>query len=84
MTPTAFRRIPLLLAALAIAACAAPEPKAPNVNLSGYPPAFKDGYVDGCASARSAFSTRKDEQRFRSDSQYAQGWRDGHDICGRR
>lgn len=83
MTTTVLRTL-LLLAALALAACAAPEPRTPNVNLSGYPPAFKDGYLDGCSSARSTFSTKKDERRFKSDSQYAQGWRDGHDICSKR
>jgi hypothetical protein len=67
--------------------CAAQTPSrasapAPNVNLSGYPPAFQAGYVDGCASVRSA--PKRDEDRFKSDAQYAQGWRDGNDICKSR
>lgn len=61
-----------------------PGPAAPNVNLAGYPQAFKEGYGDGCASARMLLGKRKDERRFKSDSQYAQGWRDGYDICRRR
>ena len=57
-----------------------PAPR-PNVNLTGYPPAFQDGYSDGCASARAA--RKRDETRFKSDVQYAQGWRDGNSICRR-
>lgn len=70
-----------------LAACAGvgtPSPRrAPNVNLSGYSPAFREGYLDGCETARALIGVRKDERRFKSDPQYAQGWRDGHDICGR-
>ncbi|MBC7944864.1 MAG: hypothetical protein H7X91_06315 [Burkholderiales bacterium] len=56
--------------------------KTPGVNLSGYPPSFRDGYADGCNAAKSGRSTR-DEARFKSDPQFAQGWRDGFGICGR-
>ena len=74
-----------LAASGALVACATQQPGAQryaNVNLNGYPPAFKDGYADGCASA-GAGRVRNDA-RFKSDSQYAQGWRDGFDICGPR
>ncbi len=54
----------------------------PQVNLSGYPPAFRDGYTDGCAS--SGGTLRRDEQRYQSDPQYKYGWHDGKDVCGRR
>ena len=73
----------LLLAVLGASACA-PRPPAPNVNLGGYPPAFREGYLDGCKSARSTLSTLRDEARFKADSMYASGWSDGHDICTRR
>ncbi|MEO7728397.1 MAG: hypothetical protein ABIS45_14175 [Burkholderiales bacterium] len=53
------------------------------MNLTGYSPAFRTGYTDGCASVGTAARTR-DEPRFKSDSDYAQGWRDGNDICRRR
>lgn len=56
--------------------------KAPGVNLSGYPPSFRDGYADGCNAAKSRRSTR-DEARFKSDPQFAQGWQDGFGICSR-
>jgi hypothetical protein len=54
----------------------------PQVNLSGYPPAFRDGYTDGCAS--SGGTLRRDEQRYQSDPQYKYGWHDGKDVCSRR
>ena len=56
--------------------------QSPSVNLSGYPAAFRDGYSDGCASARGGL--RRDEPRYKSDGQYALGWRDGYDICKTR
>jgi hypothetical protein len=58
-------------------------PPPPSVNLAGFPPAFRDGYAAGCDSAR-AHATRRDEARFKADRQYAGGWRDGFDACGRR
>ena len=61
---------------------APPPVKAPAVNLSGFPPEFRAGYGDGCASVNAA--RRRDEARFKSDTQYAQGWRDGYDICRRQ
>lgn len=73
-----------LIAVVLLGACASQQPATPNVNLAGYPQAFKDGYADGCATARAAIGTRKDEARFAADAQYAQGWRDGHDACRRR
>ena len=79
----ALRTAAALLAVSTLAACAAQQPtQGENVNLSGFPQAFKDGYADGCASVRG--STTRDIARFRSDPQYAQGWRDGLDICRRR
>lgn len=75
--------------ALLLAACASgplpsssPNPPAPNVNLSGYPLAFRQGYADGCASAKGR--QLRDEARMKGEAQYALGWRDGKDICGRR
>lgn len=76
------RYIPLLAMSM-LSACATQSAMQPaNVNLSGFPPAFKEGYADGCASARGP--TTRSESRFKSDQQYASGWRDGLDICKRR
>ena len=55
---------------------------AAGINLSGYTPAFRSGYADGCSSVNG--SCRRDDARFKSDADYAQGWRDGNDICKRR
>ena len=83
-------RIVVLAGALVLAGCAArpekPAPKAaetqPPVNLSGYSPAFKQGFQDGCSTARG--KPRRDEKRFGSEPQYARGWEDGRAICSRR
>lgn len=55
---------------------------APDINLSGFPPAYKHGYADGCATARH-FGETKDEKRYNADVQYAQGWNDGKSLCAR-
>ena len=78
----------ILAAALLAVACApAPRPGTPasagaSANLSGFPPEFRQGYADGCASARGG--RVRDEKRFAGEPQYASGWRDGFDVCGRR
>lgn len=75
----------VLMFALLLAGCATTATqtqKTPNVNLSGYPPDFRDGYLDGCASVGAVFKKRDDE-RFnkKGDRQYKQGWLDGYSIC---
>lgn len=76
------RRPLLSLLVLAAVGCTAPKPAPPAVNLSGFPPAFRDGYADGCASVGGR--QRQDAKRFKEDRQYAAGWRDGLDTCQRR
>ena len=56
----------------------------PTYNLTGYPPAVRDGYIDGCETAKGTRYGRKDAQRFAADSQYQMGWNDGFGICGKR
>ena len=56
----------------------------PAYNLSGYPPAVREGYIDGCESAKRTQYARKDGARMKSDAQYEMGWNDGYSICGRR
>jgi hypothetical protein len=70
-----------LLPVLLAAGCASPKPVSAPVNLSGFPPAFRDGYADGCASAKGRL--HQDPKRFEADRQYAAGWRDGMDVCRR-
>lgn len=60
-----------------------PQPRPlPNVNLSGYPPAFKEGFRDGCDSFRGLY--RRDANRFNKDNDYTIGWQDGFSICRRQ
>ena len=53
----------------------------PAYNLTGYPPAVRDGYIDGCESAKRTRYANKDAKRFAGDPQYAMGWNDGYSIC---
>lgn len=56
----------------------------PTYNLAGYPPAVRDGYIDGCESAKRSAYARKDARRMGEDPQYAMGWNDGWSMCGRK
>lgn len=58
------------------------EPPPPNVNLDGFPLPYRQGYADGCASAKG--TERKDAARFGSDPNYRTGWQDGSALCKRR
>jgi hypothetical protein len=76
----------LVAAAIGLGGCAQqqakPRASPPPVNLSGYSPAFKEGFQHGCDSARG--NPKRDAKRFEAESQYAQGWQDGRAICGKR
>jgi hypothetical protein len=54
----------------------------PAYNLTGYPPAVREGYIDGCESAKKTPYARKDAKRMAGDPQYSMGWNDGFSICG--
>lgn len=58
-----------------------PPSTRPTYNLSGYPPATKEGYIDGCETAKKTRYGYKDEQRYQNDVQYRMGWEDGFAIC---
>lgn len=52
----------------------------------GYPPAFADGFQDGCSSGREAVGAgsvgfRKAVDRYLDDRLYASGWDDGFEQC---
>lgn len=53
----------------------------PTYNLTGYPPAVREGYIDGCESAKKTSFARKDAKRMSGDPQYAMGWNDGFSLC---
>jgi hypothetical protein len=55
----------------------------PTYNLAGYPPAVREGYIDGCETAKQSEFARKDARRFAADPQYEMGWNDGFGICKR-
>ena len=56
----------------------------PTYNLTGYPPAVRDGYIDGCETAKKSEYARKDAKRMTGDPQYSMGWNDGFAICGKK
>jgi len=58
------------------------EPPPPNVNLSGFPLPYRQGYADGCASAGGG--ERKDGARFAADGNYRTGWQDGRALCAKK
>ena len=60
----------------------AAEPPPPNVNLSGFPLPYRQGYADGCASASGP--QRRDAARFSADPNYRTGWQDGLALCRRK
>ncbi len=82
--PGACRTGVLLLTAV-LAACGGQPtvtPQAPPVNLSGFPPAFREGYADGCNTARG--SAKQDAARMKTDGSYTQGYNDGLSGCKKR
>lgn len=87
-------RLIAIMTILVIAGCASPSankkikplvPLAsstlPTYNLAGYRPAFKDGYIDGCETAKKSSYGLKDEKRFAEENQYRNGWKDGYNLC---
>ena len=87
-------RLIAVMTILAIAGCVLPnankkmkppDPLAsstrPTYNLAGYRPDFKDGYIDGCETAKGSTYGLKDEKRFAKENQYRNGWKDGYNLC---
>jgi hypothetical protein len=58
------------------------EPPPPPVNLQGFPPAYRLGFGDGCATGRG--TDKRDPARFASDGNYRVGWQDGLAQCKRK
>jgi outer membrane biogenesis lipoprotein LolB len=87
----------LLLPACAVVAPAPPKEETPieavqrreqapkpQYNLTGYPPALRDGYIDGCETAKQSSYGRRNEKRMATEAQYKLGWNDGFSICGKK
>ncbi len=83
---SAIRKGLLVFVVAWVAACAhrpaADKVEPPPVNLSGYSPAFRAGFGDGCETARGR--NRKIDARYAEEDQYRRGWDDGRAICARR
>ncbi len=58
------------------------EPPRPSINLSGFPLPYRQGYADGCASAKGP--QRQDATRFGADANYRTGWQDGVALCRKK
>ena len=58
-----------------------PPSTRPTYNLAGYPPATREGYIDGCETAKKTEYGFKDASRYETDGQYRMGWDDGFDLC---
>jgi hypothetical protein len=58
------------------------EPPPPPVNLQGFPPTYRLGFGDGCATARG--TDQKDAARFAADGNYRTGWQDGVAQCRKK
>jgi len=69
--------------ALLAAGCAdAPGTRTNPINMSGFSAGFKQGYSDGCESA-STRAQRRNESRYKTESDYMMGWNDGYSACRR-
>jgi hypothetical protein len=51
-------------------------PPVARYNLTGYSANFKQGYADACATPQ-----RRNDRRFKTDTDYQMGWNDGRSLC---
>lgn len=58
------------------------EPPPPPVNLQGFPPTYRLGFGDGCATGRG--TEKKDPVRYSNDGNYRMGWVDGMALCRKK
>jgi hypothetical protein len=56
----------------------AQPPKRANLNLTGFPVAFREGYAAACEGKR------REETRYKADVNYKMGWDDGTSVCAKR
>lgn len=74
-------RVIVSVAVAMFAGCAGPT-ETSRINMSGFSPAFKQGYADGCESA-GARAQRRNASRYKTESDYMMGWNDGYSACRR-
>ena len=75
--------ISILVLVMVLAGCASQKEM---MLKEGYPPAYAEGYEDGCGSGNNAAGSvldafKKDVSRYKRDSTYRQGWDDGFKQC---
>ncbi len=82
--PATTQPVPSAPAAPTLPAKPAPyvEPPPPPVNLQGFPPTYRLGFGDGCATGRG--TDKRDPVRYANDSNYRTGWHDGAAQCKKR
>ena len=81
--------IAIALALSLVSGCADMIADAARNEVVGQPPAYQDGYADGCNSGNSAAGHPytqfvKDVRRATPNSLYGQGWQDGFAVCKAR
>lgn len=75
-----------LFTSLALAACGSIEER---LIEQGLPPAYAQGYADGCASGEEAAGglfaeAQQDPSRYGTDPSYTEGWDVGFEQCRRQ
>jgi DNA-binding transcriptional regulator of glucitol operon len=76
------RQTLLILLVTLLAACQSKNLR----EAQGQPPAYQDGYHQGCdsgyvAAGNDSYQFRKDVKRFAQENYYQQGWTDGYNSC---
>lgn len=78
--------IPLFILTLGLTGCVSQREK---MIKEGYPPAYADGYQDGCSSGNNAggslfYVFKKNIKSYSNDINYQKGWDDGFRQCKAR
>jgi hypothetical protein len=76
------RLAPLCVLLASLAACTSYHDQ---LIAKGYPPAYADGFSDGCQTGKQAVNgigyEHKDARRFAAEKPYQQGWDAGYAQC---
>ncbi|MFA7269170.1 MAG: hypothetical protein WC073_07495 [Sterolibacterium sp.] len=79
-------RYGMLVVAAMMVGCASSSDHLIRDRTRNRPPAYQDGYADGCQSGQadivhSSTKYKKDAGRIASDKLYTNGWYDGFEEC---
>ena len=74
-------RYEVLVLAMLMAGCATSADVRIPAQYADRSQAFREGYAEGCTSAKTKSSQSKNMERIRADSPYANGWYDGFGEC---